>query len=74
MGENPASRAMSNSAGLYFVKPLKAGEVVTEDAVRSVRPGFGLSPKYLAQILGRRVTQDVAFATPASWDLLESRR
>lgn len=59
---------------LYFVKPLKAGEVVTEDAVRSVRPGFGLSPKYLAQILGRRVTQDVAFATPASWDLLESRR
>lgn len=59
---------------LYFVKPLKAGEVVTEDAVRSVRPGFGLSPKYLAHILGQKVNKDVGFATPASWDLFENRR
>jgi len=59
---------------LYFVKALKAGEVVTEDAVRSVRPGFGLSPKYLSHILGQRVTKDVEFATPASLDLFESRR
>lgn len=59
---------------LYFVKALKAGEVVTEDSVRSVRPGFGLSPKYLADILGRRVTKDVMFATPTSWDLFGDRR
>ena len=54
---------------LYFVKELKAGEEVTEDAVRSVRPGFGLPPKFLDQILGRRVNKDVYFATPTSWDL-----
>lgn len=57
---------------LYFVKALTAGEEVTEDAVRSVRPGFGLSPKYLGQILGQRVTKDVEFATPVSWDLFDN--
>lgn len=40
---------------LYFVKDLKAGDVITEDAVRSVRPGFGLAPKYLEQVIGKRV-------------------
>jgi N-acetylneuraminate synthase len=59
---------------LYFVKALKAGEVVTEDAVRSVRPGFGLSPKYLADILGQQISKDVNFATPTSWDLFEGSR
>lgn len=57
---------------LYFVKPLKAGDMVTEDAVRSVRPGFGLSPKYLANILGQRVNKDVEFARATSWDLFGS--
>ncbi len=56
---------------IYFVKALKAGEIVTADAVRSVRPGFGLPPKVLDQIVGRRVRTDVNFATPASWDLFE---
>ncbi len=49
---------------LYFVKDLKAGDVVTPDAVRSVRPGFGLPPKALDSILGRRVTCDIALNTP----------
>lgn len=56
---------------LYFVKPLKVGQVVTEDAVRSVRPGFGLSPKYLAHVLGQRVNKDVVFASPTIWDLFD---
>jgi pseudaminic acid synthase len=43
---------------LYFVKALKAGEIITHDAVRSVRPGFGLAPKYLSQIIGKRVVAD----------------
>lgn len=38
---------------LYFIKDLAAGEVITADAVRSVRPGFGLAPKMLEQVLGR---------------------
>lgn len=49
---------------LYFVKNLKAGEVVTPDAVRSVRPGFGLAPKNLGRVIGSRVLVDVQANTP----------
>lgn len=44
---------------LYFVKALKAGDILTEDAVRSVRPGFGLAPSRLGDILGKRLAIDV---------------
>lgn len=53
---------------LYFVKDLHAGDVVTPDAVRSVRPGYGLAPKYLDGILGKRVRQDIRSGTPVSWE------
>jgi len=56
---------------LYFVKSLKTGDKVTEDAVRSVRPGFGLAPRFFDQIVGRRINKDVDFATPTSWDLFQ---
>lgn len=52
---------------LYFVKALKAGEIITHDAVRSVRPGFGLAPKYLSDLLGRPLLYDVSPNSPASW-------
>lgn len=56
---------------LYFVKDLKAGDVITPDAVRSVRPGFGLPPKMLDQILGRTVIADVARNTAVSLSILD---
>jgi len=49
---------------LYFVKALKAGDVVTPDAVRSVRPGFGAAPKHLDAVIGKRVLSDVDANTP----------
>ena len=49
---------------LYYVRDLRAGEVIEADAVRSVRPGFGLPPKYLPNILGLRVAEDVQKNTP----------
>lgn len=55
---------------LYFVKALKAGDVVTEDAIRSVRPGFGAAPKLAPQVIGRRLKSDVAACTPVRLDLL----
>ncbi|MCM5679016.1 pseudaminic acid synthase [Schlegelella sp. S2-27] len=55
---------------LYFVKALKAGEVVTADAVRSVRPGFGLAPKHWDQVIGKRLAQDVAANTAVEWRVL----
>lgn len=53
---------------LYFVKDLAAGEVITADAVRSVRPGYGLAPKHLDAVLGQRVTRDVAKHTAVTWE------
>lgn len=56
---------------LYFIKPLKQGDRVTADAVRSVRPGFGLAPKHLDEVLGATLTTDVSFGTAVSWSHLE---
>jgi pseudaminic acid synthase len=57
---------------LYFVKSLKAGDVITADAVRSVRPGFGVAPKHLDAVIGQRVKADVALHTPVSFDLIDT--
>lgn len=53
---------------LYFVKDLKAGDLITSDAIRSVRPGFGLAPKYLASILGKTINQNVKCGSVVAWN------
>ena len=45
---------------LYFVKELQPGDLITSDAVRSIRPGFGLAPKYLDKIVGKKVNKKVS--------------
>jgi N-acetylneuraminate synthase len=55
---------------LYFVKDLQAGDVITEDAVRSVRPGYGLAPKFLPEVIGRRVLADVKKNTAVKREVL----
>jgi N-acetylneuraminate synthase len=55
---------------LYFVKDMKAGEAITRDSIRSVRPGFGLSPKHFDAVIGKRINRDVSAATPITWDVL----
>lgn len=55
---------------IYFVKDLKAGEIITVDHIRRIRPGMGLEPKYFDEILGRKVVRDVSRGTPCSWSLL----
>ena len=56
---------------LYFVKDLKAGDVITMDVVRSVRPGFGLAPKYVDNILGRKMICSVSKNTAVSLQYLQ---
>lgn len=56
---------------LYFVRPLQAGERITADAVRSVRPGFGLAPKHLEAVLGKVAARPIAANTPVSMKLLD---
>lgn len=58
---------------LYFVKPLNAGERVPADAVRSVRPGFGLAPKHMDAVIGAVLKTDVDFGMAVTWDLLERK-
>ena len=56
---------------LYVVADVKAGDTVTPENVRSIRPGFGLAPRHYDDILGRRFASDVSRATPLSWELLD---
>ncbi|MBO1538726.1 pseudaminic acid synthase [Pseudomonas sp. OA65] len=49
---------------LYFVKALKAGDIITPDSIRSVRPGFGLAPKYYLDVCGKTLLCDVQQNTP----------
>lgn len=55
---------------LYFVKDMKAGDIITEDSVRSVRPGFGLAPKHLNEIIGKKVTKNISKNTAVTLDLI----
>jgi pseudaminic acid synthase len=64
-----ASRVFRRS--LFVVKDMQAGEVFTEEDVRSIRPGYGLHTRYKKEILGRRATQNIARGTPMTWDLAE---
>ena len=56
---------------LYIVKDLKAGDVLTSDNVRAIRPGFGLATKYLDVVLGKSVNQDIDRGTALNWALFK---
>lgn len=55
---------------LYVVQDIKAGNLLTMDNIRAIRPGFGLPTKNLEIILGKRVRCDVARGTALTWDLI----
>lgn len=54
---------------LYVVQDMKAGDVLTKDNVRAIRPGLGLPTKYLEQVLGKAVKQDVKRGTGLYWSM-----
>jgi len=60
-----ASRIFRRS--LFVVKDMKAGETFTEENIRSIRPGYGLAPKYLTDILGASAARDLKEGTPLHW-------
>jgi len=55
---------------LYIVKDMKAGDVLTKENVRAIRPGLGLALKYLDQVLGKKIKSSVNKGTALSWNLL----
>lgn len=62
---------LKSRRSLFVVEEVKAGEALTTENVRSVRPGQGLPPKYLNEVIGRRARQDIAKGTPLSWFIIE---
>ncbi|WP_050467326.1 pseudaminic acid synthase [Herbaspirillum chlorophenolicum] len=56
---------------LYFVKDLRAGDRITADTVKSIRPGFGLAPKHLEDVLEKTAAQDIVRGTPVKQELLK---
>ncbi len=64
-------KARKFSRSLFVVKDVKAGEVVTEENVRSIRPGYGLHPRYLKEIIGKRFRKDLPKGTPLTWEHLD---
>jgi N-acetylneuraminate synthase len=70
-GTTPAERASrAFRRSLFVVRDMRAGEEFTEANVRSIRPGHGLMPKHLTQVLGRHARVAIAAGTPLQWALV----
>lgn len=69
---DPASiKGREYSRSLYVARPMKKGDAITEDNVRSVRPGFGLHPKFLPELIGRKVNRDLEVGDRMCWEVVE---
>ncbi|WP_258807273.1 pseudaminic acid synthase [Pseudidiomarina sp. CB1] len=55
---------------LYFIKDMKAGDIITANSIKSVRPGYGISPKYLKEVIGCRLISDIKANSPVQMNLL----
>jgi pseudaminic acid synthase len=58
------------SRSLYVVEDIKEGEIITEKNVRSIRPGFGMHPKYFNDILGKKVLSDLEKGVRLKWEFI----
>lgn len=56
---------------LFVVEDIKEGEIFTKQNIRSIRPAYGIKPKYLEKILGKKATRDIKKGTPMSFDLFQ---
>jgi N-acetylneuraminate synthase len=56
---------------IYFVKDMQAGEIIKEEHIRCIRPGYGLEPKHFEKLLGKKVKSVISRGTAANWDLVE---
>lgn len=56
---------------IYAVKDIKAGEIITCDNVRVIRPGYGLEPRYYDIILGHKAGKDIKRGTALQWEHLK---
>ena len=63
-------KSMKFRRSIYIVKDLKAGDILTKENLRVIRPGYGLAPKYYEHLLGKKVDKEIKAGTPADWSIL----
>jgi pseudaminic acid synthase len=56
---------------IYIVKDVKQGEMITHEHIRSIRPGYGLLPKYHEEIIGKVAAYDLTRGMPVTWEMLK---
>lgn len=57
---------------LYAVADIKKGEIITDDNMRSIRPAYGLKPKYYDSLIGKKALEDIPRGTPLSWEMIKT--
>ncbi|MGP4038660.1 pseudaminic acid synthase [Gracilibacillus sp. D59] len=67
---NKEKSSLQFRRSIYVSKNVKKGDIFTEDNIRVIRPGYGLSPKYYEKVLGKQVKNDMKSGTPLTWDNL----
>jgi N-acetylneuraminate synthase len=65
--------SMKFRRSLYIAKDMKAGDVLTRENLRKVRPGYGLPPKYFDVLLGKTVKKGIPKGTPVRWDIVNDK-
>jgi len=71
--QGPKTAEIGNRAfrrSLYFVSDIAAGEIIGPEHVRSIRPGYGLAPKLIDQVIGKRARLDCARGAPVVWEAI----
>lgn len=67
---NAEQASLKDRRTLYVVKDIRAGEALTKENIRAIRPGYGLPPKHFKSVLGQKAKVDIKKGTPLSWELL----
>ena len=71
-GPSPSEGAsLGFRRSLFVVRDIRAGEMLTRDNVRAIRPGAGLEPRHLDRLLGRPAKVDLPRGTPLTWEVVE---
>jgi pseudaminic acid synthase len=68
-GTRAEDRSRQFRRSLYISKSIRAGEILTAEHIRAVRPGYGLPPAFLDAVLGKRVARNMAMGAPADWSM-----
>ncbi len=64
-------KAREFARSLFVIEDIKAGEIFSERNIKSIRPGYGLPPKFLKDILGKQATRYIAKGTPLRWEFIQ---